>query len=205
MSFYRKIGKPVFDLSMALVLSVLLLPIFLLVAIVVRGVLGAPVFFLQQRPGYLAQPFYLIKFRTMRNAVDENGDPLPDAERLSSIGSVLRKYSLDEIPQLINILKGEMSLVGPRPLLMEYLPLYSAEQRRRHQVKPGVTGLAQVNGRNLVDWDKRFALDIWYVDNLSLWLDLKIIALTLLKTIKAEGITQIGSVTMEKFRGGAHE
>jgi lipopolysaccharide/colanic/teichoic acid biosynthesis glycosyltransferase len=163
--------------------------------------IGGPVFFRQTRPGLYGKPFEVIKFRTMRNAIDTNGNPLPDAERLTKLGLFLRSTSLDELPELWNVLKGDMSLVGPRPLLMEYLPLYSPEQARRHEVRPGVTGWAQVNGRNAISWEAKFSLDIWYVDNQSLWLDLKIIWLTVRKVAIREGISAAGEATMSKFTG----
>lgn len=167
----------------------------------IRREMGAPVLFSQTRPGRHGKPFKMIKFRTMRDAIDADGRPLPDAERLTKLGRFLRSSSLDELPELWNVLKGDMSLVGPRPLLMEYLPLYSEEQARRHEVRPGVTGWAQVNGRNAISWDEKFALDVWYVDNRSLWLDLKIIWLTLRKVVKREGISAAGEATMSKFTG----
>ena len=163
--------------------------------------MGSPVLFRQTRPGRDGKPFEMIKFRTMRDAIDTDGRPLPDAERLTKLGRFLRSSSLDELPELWNVLKGEMSLVGPRPLLMEYLPLYSPKQARRHEVRPGVTGWAQVNGRNAISWDEKFALDVWYVDNRSLWLDMKIIWLTIRKVIKREGISAAGEATMSKFTG----
>jgi sugar transferase EpsL len=173
----------------------------LVTAILVRFKLGSPIFFKQQRPGLNGKPFYLYKFRTMIEELDENGEPLPDHLRLTPIGQFLRKYSLDELPQLFNVLKGDISLVGPRPLLMEYLKLYTPEQARRHEVKPGITGWAQVNGRNAITWEEKFELDVWYVDNRSFWLDLKILFLTVIKVFKSEGINQDGHVTMGKFTG----
>lgn len=170
-------------------------------AIVVRMKLGAPILFKQKRPGLHGKPFYLYKFRTMTDERDESGKLLPDSVRLTSTGKWIRKLSLDELPQLFNVLKGELSLVGPRPLLMEYLPLYSKEQIRRHEVKPGITGWAQVNGRNAISWDDKFALDVWYVDHKSFLLDLKILFLTFIKVFKREGINQDDHVTVEKFTG----
>lgn len=167
----------------------------------IRREMGAPVLFRQTRPGLRGKPFQMIKFRTMRDAIDTDGRPLPDAERLTDLGRFLRASSLDELPELWNVLKGEMSLVGPRPLLMEYLPLYSPEQARRHEVRPGVTGWAQVNGRNAISWDEKFALDVWYVDNRNLWLDLTIILLTIRRVIKRDGISAAGEATMSKFTG----
>jgi lipopolysaccharide/colanic/teichoic acid biosynthesis glycosyltransferase len=176
-------------------------PILIVIALMICREMGSPVLFRQTRPGRHGKPFQMIKFRTMRNAIDTDGRPLPDAERLTKLGHFLRSSSLDELPELWNVLKGEMSLVGPRPLLMEYLPLYSPEQARRHEVRPGVTGWAQVNGRNAISWDEKFALDIWYVDNRSLWLDLKIIWLTIRKVIKRDDISAAGEATMSKFTG----
>ncbi|WP_348655561.1 sugar transferase [uncultured Sulfitobacter sp.] len=180
---------------------VLLTPALIVVAILIRWQMGAPVLFRQNRPGLQGKPFQMIKFRTMRGSVDEQGNDLPDAKRLTRLGRFLRSSSLDELPELFNVLKGEMSLVGPRPLLMEYLPLYSPEQARRHEVRPGVTGWAQVNGRNAISWDEKFELDVWYVDNRNLWLDLKIIWLTIRKVLKRDGISAAGEATMPKFTG----
>lgn len=176
-------------------------PVLLIVALLIRLQMGPPVFFRQTRPGLHGEPFEMIKFRSMRDAHDADGNPLPDEDRITGVGRFLRATSLDELPELWNVLKGEMSLVGPRPLLMEYLPLYSPEQARRHEVRPGVTGWAQVNGRNAISWDEKFALDVWYVDNRSLWLDLKIIWLTLRKVLRREGISAAGEATMPKFMG----
>tara|TARA_R110001592_G_scaffold63566_2_gene194755 strand:+ start:9679 stop:10179 length:501 start_codon:yes stop_codon:yes gene_type:complete len=163
--------------------------------------MGSPVLFRQVRPGRDGKPFYMIKFRTMKDALDAEGNPLPDSERLTAFGQFLRSSSLDELPELWNVLKGDMSLVGPRPLLMEYLPLYSLEQYRRHEVRPGVTGWAQVNGRNTLGWEDKFALDVWYVDNRSLWLDIKILFLTVKKVVVRDGISAEGEATMSKFAG----
>ena len=161
---------------------------------------GTP-FFIQSRPGKNEKIFKLIKFKTMRDAYDENGKPLPDKDRITPVGAWVRKLSLDELPQLINVIKGDMSLIGPRPLLVKYLPLYNNEQKRRHEVKPGITGWAQVNGRNAIDWDRKFQLDVWYVDHISLFLDMKILYLTFLKVIKREGINNGEEVTMKPFTG----
>ena len=180
---------------------ILLSPVLIVVAVLIRRQMGAPVFFCQTRPGLHGKPFTMIKFRSMRDAVDAQGRALPDAERLTRLGRFLRSSSLDELPELWNVLKGDMSLVGPRPLLMEYLPLYSSEQARRHEVRPGVTGWAQVNGRNAISWDQKFALDVWYVDNRNLWLDLKITWLTIRKVVTREGISAAGDATMPKFTG----
>lgn len=179
----------------------MLSPLMLIVAILVRVKLGPPVLFRQLRPGLHGRPFYIYKFRTMTSAKNSKGALLPDAKRLTSFGKFLRRFSLDELPQFLNVLKGDLSLVGPRPLLMEYLPLYSPEQARRHEVRPGVTGWAQVNGRNAIRWDEKFDMDVWYVDNKSVWLDLRIIFLTLLKMVRSEGINQPGHATMEEFKG----
>ncbi len=183
----------------------LLFPVLLLVAWQIRRKLGSPVLFHQVRPGRYGQPFKMVKFRTMRDAIDTNGNPLPDVERMTPFGSFLRSASLDELPELWNVLKGEMSLVGPRPLLMEYLPLYSKEQARRHEVRPGVTGWAQINGRNALSWDEKFKLDVWYIDHQSFWLDLKILLLTVKKVFVREGISGAGEVTMSKFAGSPAE
>lgn len=193
--------KRAFDLFAALLVLALLWPVIAVVAVLVRINLGAPVLFRQQRPGLDAKPFYVYKFRTMLSVCDEHGAQLPDEKRMTRFGAFLRRFSLDELPQLINVLKGDLSLVGPRPLLMEYLPLYNAEQSRRHSVKPGITGWAQVNGRNAISWEDKFKYDIWYVDHHSFWLDLKILWLTMKKVVHSEGISQKGNVTMEKFRG----
>ncbi len=180
---------------------VLLLPVLAVLSILIRRQMGAPVLFRQIRPGRYNKPFQMVKFRTMRDAIDANGDPLPDSERLTRLGRFLRSSSLDELPELWNVLKGDMSLVGPRPLLMEYLPLYSPEQARRHEVRPGITGWAQINGRNAISWDEKFDLDVWYVDNRTLWLDLKIIWLTIRKVLNRDGISAAGEATMPKFTG----
>lgn len=193
--------KRILDILGALTGLLLLSPVLLVVAFLIRRQMGSPVFFRQTRPGLHGRPFEMIKFRTMRDAVDAQGRPLPDAERLTKLGRFLRASSLDELPELWNVLKGEMSLVGPRPLLMEYLPLYSPAQARRHELRPGVTGWAQVNGRNAISWDEKFALDVWYVDNRSLWLDLKIIWLTIRKVIKRDDIAAAGQATMSRFTG----
>ncbi|MDK9688105.1 sugar transferase [Halomonas sp. LC1] len=193
--------KRSFDLSAALCGLVLLAPVLLVVALLVRVNLGSPVLFSQVRPGAGGQPFTMVKFRTMRDAVDNQGNPLPDDQRMTRLGHVLRATSLDELPELWNVLKGDMSLVGPRPLLMEYLPLYSKEQYRRHDVRPGVTGWAQVNGRNALSWDEKFKLDVWYVENRSFWLDIKILLLTVKKVLVRDGISAEGQATMERFRG----
>lgn len=177
-------------------------PVIVILSILVRIKLGSPIIFKQVRPGLNGCPFQMYKFRTMTDERDANGDLLPDAVRLTSFGRFLRSTSLDELPELWNVLKGEMSLVGPRPLLMEYLPRYTTEQARRHKVSPGITGWAQINGRNAIGWDEKFKLDVWYVDNQSLWLDLKILLLTVKKVFVREGISAEGEATMPKFTGG---
>lgn len=198
----RRWWKRAFDVALTLPALVVLSPVFALVALAVRASLGSPVIFRQQRPGKHERPFTLYKFRTMRDARDAQGALLPDARRLTRLGAFLRATSLDELPELINVLRGDMSLVGPRPLLMEYLPLYSPEQRRRHDVYPGVTGWAQVNGRNALTWREKFALDIEYVDRVSFGLDLRILLLTIASVVRSEGISHSGHVTMQPFRGG---
>lgn len=180
--------KRMLDVIISLLLLVLFAPIILLIGILVKYKLGSPILFRQQRPGLNGIPFYLYKFRSMNDLRDCKGNLLPDSDRLTSLGSFLRKFSLDELPQLINVLKGDLSIVGPRPLLMEYLPLYTEEQAKRHLVKPGITGWAQVNGRNAITWEKKFELDVWYVNNQTLFLDLKIICLTLKKVVRTDGV-----------------
>ena len=197
--------KRFFDILGAVLGLLILLPIIVTLAWQVRRKLGSPVLFRQTRPGLHGKPFQLIKFRTMCKALGPDGTPLPDSERMTAFGSFLRSASLDELPELWNVLKGDMSLVGPRPLLMEYLPLYSLEQARRHEVRPGVTGWAQVNGRNALSWEEKFRLDVWYVDNHSFWLDLKILALTVKKVFVREGISAAGEVTMTYFTGSPKE
>tara|TARA_R110001599_G_scaffold266200_2_gene466947 strand:+ start:944 stop:1540 length:597 start_codon:yes stop_codon:yes gene_type:complete len=193
--------KRMFDIAGAAIGLTLLSPLLLVLVILIRRGMGSPVLFRQTRPGKDGKPFEMMKFRTMRDATDTGGQLLPDHVRLTSLGRSLRSSSLDELPELWNVLKGDMSLVGPRPLLMEYLPLYSPEQARRHDVRPGITGWAQINGRNAISWDEKFALDVWYVDNRNLWLDLKIIWLTVRKVMKREGISAAGEATMPKFTG----
>jgi lipopolysaccharide/colanic/teichoic acid biosynthesis glycosyltransferase len=195
-------AKRLFDIVASTCVLPLLIPVIAIVAWQIRRKLGSPVLFRQMRPGLNGQPFEMIKFRTMRGAVDAAGNPLPDSERMTPFGSFLRSSSLDELPGLWNVLKGDMSLVGPRPLLTEYLTLYSPAQYRRHEVRPGVTGWAQINGRNALGWDEKFKLDVWYVDNRSFWLDLKIIFLTIKKVVVRDGISAEGEATMTKFTGG---
>jgi lipopolysaccharide/colanic/teichoic acid biosynthesis glycosyltransferase len=195
------IGKRVFDIVFSLLLLIALAPLIALIAFLVRVFLGPPILFRQERPGYKGRPFLLYKFRTMTNASDPTGNLLPDSARLTRLGRFLRALSLDELPELFNILRGDMSFVGPRPLLMEYLPLYSPEQARRHDAFPGLTGWAQVNGRNALTWQDRFELDVWYVDHWSFRLDIKIILTTIWKVLRREGINQPGQATMERFAG----
>ncbi len=191
--------KRIFDFTAALFGLILLAPLFVLIAILVSVKLGRPVFFKQTRPGLHAHPFTMIKFRTMTNEKAENGELLPNDMRITSFGTFLRSASLDELPELINVLKGEMSLVGPRPLLTDYLPYFSERQMQRHEVRPGITGWAQVNGRNAIDWDQKLELDVWYVENRTFWLDMKILLLTFLKVFKREGISHEGHVGMPRF------
>jgi sugar transferase EpsL len=198
---YRTLGKRLLDLILTIPLMLLLAPVFVLVTTLVTLKLGTPALFCQQRPGLGGKPFTIHKFRTMTAARDSRGTLLPDDQRLTRFGGFLRSTSLDELPELFNVLKGDMSLVGPRPLLMQYLNRYTPEQMRRHEVKPGITGWAQVNGRNAITWEQKFALDVWYVDHVSLWLDVKIIAQTLWKAFTREGITHPGQATMEEFMG----
>ncbi len=193
--------KRTLDLILTVPALIVLSPVLLLLGILVAILLGSPVLFRQRRPGLHGRPFWLLKFRTMTDARDAGGALLPDAVRLTAFGRFLRAASLDELPELFNVLKGEMSLVGPRPLLMQYLERYTPEQARRHEVKPGITGWAQVNGRNAITWEEKFKLDIWYVDHRSLWLDMKIIAMTVWKILNREGINQPGQATMEEFKG----
>lgn len=193
--------KRLSDILISAAALLVLSPVIGVVALNVYHRLGSPIFFRQVRPGKKGEPFEMIKFRTMQDAVDSNGRPLPDSDRMTPFGSFLRSSSLDELPGLWNVLKGDMSLVGPRPLLIEYLPLYSPEQNRRHEVRPGVTGWAQVNGRNAISWDDKFKLDAWYVDNQTLWLDLKILFLTVKKVVVRDGISAEGEATVSKFTG----
>jgi sugar transferase EpsL len=202
---YRRLGKRLLDLALTIPLLIISLPVMAVIAFLVRLKLGAPVLFFQQRPGLDGKPFILLKFRTMTNACDAEGNLLPDADRLTSFGLWLRKTSLDELPELFNVLKGEMSLVGPRPLLIEYLDRYTPEQARRHEVRPGITGWAQVNGRNATTWAQRFAYDLWYVDHYNLWLDLKILAMTVLTVLRHEGISAPAHHTMPVFTGTDNE
>ena len=193
--------KRAFDFTVALIGLIVLSPVLLIITYLIRKNLGSPVLFRRVRPGKDGKPFEMVKFRSMKDAVDKDGNPLPDNERLTPFGKTLRSTSLDELPELWNVLKGDMSLVGPRPLLMSYLPLYNQEQYRRHEVRPGVTGWAQVNGRNAISWEEKFKLDVWYVDNRSFWLDIKILFLTVKKVFIREGISAQGEATMNMFEG----
>lgn len=193
--------KRLFDITAATTALVALSPVYAITAYKVKKNLGSPVLFKQTRPGLNGKPFEMIKFRTMKDATDKDGNLLPDSERLTPFGQKLRSTSIDELPELWNVLKGDMSLVGPRPLLMQYLPLYNEEQARRHNVRPGITGYAQVNGRNSISWEQKFALDTWYVDNQSLWLDFKILAKTVKQVLIKDGISGEGEATVEYFKG----
>ena len=191
--------KRLLDILFSLLVLVLFSPILILISLLVLITLGTPILFRQKRPGYKSKIFEIFKFRTMRSGLDQDGNPLPDEQRITSLGKALRSISLDELPEVINILRGEMSWVGPRPLLVEYLDRYNTEQIRRHDVLPGLTGWAQIHGRNVLTWEDKFTLDVWYVDNWSLWLDIKIIAMTIWKILKREGISHPGQATMAEF------
>ena len=193
--------KRAFDVISVLIGLILLSPLLLVVAVIVRIKLGSPVIFKQQRPGLHGNPFFMYKFRTMTDARDTDGNLMPDEERLPAFGKFLRSTSLDELPELFCVLKGDMSLIGPRPLMMKYLPRYTPQQARRHEVKPGITGWAQVNGRNAISWEEKFQLDVWYVDNWNMWIDFKILLKTFTSVFQREGITQYGHVTAEEFMG----
>ena len=198
---YKEIVKPLGDKLLALFLLLVFSPLMIIVGLLIYFKLGSPIFFRQQRPGFHNEIFEIVKFRTMSDLHNKEGELLPDKERLHGVGKQIRVLSLDELPQLFNVIKGDMSFVGPRPLLVEYLPLYNQEQKKRHNVKPGITGWAQVNGRNTISWEEKFAYDIWYVDNQSFWLDMKILGLTLLNVINRSNINSDTHVTMEKFKG----
>ena len=189
------------EILISALLLVMMLPFSLMIMVLIKTSMGGPVIFKQKRPGRWGKPFIMYKFRTMKDSLDKDGCLLPDAERMTPLGNLLRKSSLDELPELFNVFKGDMSLVGPRPLLMEYLPLYSKKQARRHEVPPGITGWAQINGRNTITWDRKFCHDVWYVDHHSFWLDLKILCLTVKKVVQRDGINQQGQATAEKFKG----
>lgn len=197
--------KRLLDIIIASTALILLSPLYAYVAYKVKKNLGSPVLFRQIRPGLHGKPFEMIKFRTMKDVIDEQGNPLPDSERLTPFGKMLRSTSLDEMPELWNVIKGDMSVVGPRPLLMEYLPLYNQEQAKRHEVRPGMTGYAQVNGRNAISWEQKFKLDTWYVENRSVWLDFKIMLQTVKKVIAKDDISEAGEATMTKFTGTPSE
>ena len=204
-SFYHRIGKRMLDLVVVILFAPFWIPVLLLLALVVRLRLGSPIFFRQQRPGFHARPFTLIKFRTMTDARGADGQLLPDIDRLPPFGKWLRSTSLDELPELINILRGEMSLVGPRPLLMQYLERYNERQARRHLVKPGLTGWSQVNGRNALDWDAKLEMDTWYAENVSFLLDVKIMFMTIAAVFRSEGVHIPGSITPPEFMGSGHK
>jgi len=193
--------KRVIDMILSGLALIILSPLLVIISLVILIKMGMPILFKQMRPGLNGKPFFMYKLRTMTNEKDEKGNPLSDEQRLTRLGRFLRSTSLDELPELFNVLKGDMSLVGPRPLLMQYLARYTPEQARRHEVKPGITGWAQVNGRNAITWEEKFALDVWYVDNWSLWLDIKILAMTVVKVFKREGISAKGEATMPEFMG----
>lgn len=201
----QRAGRNLLNVLLGWLAFLALSPLMVLLSLLVRWSLGSPIFFCQLRPGLHGNPFRIYKFRTMTNARNEEGNLLPDAERLVPFGRFLRSTSLDELPELINVLRGDMSLVGPRPLLMQYLARYTEEQARRHEVKPGITGWAQVNGRNAISWEEKFKLDVWYVDHQSLWLDLKILLMTVVKVFRREGISHPGQATMEEFMGSSGE
>ena len=198
---YRNFFKPLFDIIISLIAFLILAPVFLVVVVVLSISNQGKAFFFQLRPGKHGKIFKVIKFKTMNDKMDNEGNLFPDAKRLTTVGKFIRKTSLDEIPQLLNVIKGDMSLIGPRPLLVEYLPLYNDCQKRRHEVKPGITGWAQVNGRNAISWEKKFEYDVWYVDHLSFILDIRILFQTIKKVFKSEGISSATAVTMEKFTG----
>lgn len=195
--------KRTFDFTVSFIALIILSPIILITALLIRLKIGSPVVFKQQRPGLNGDPFYVYKFRSMTDEKNENGELLPDDVRLTSFGKIIRKLSLDELPQLWNVFKGDMSFVGPRPLLMEYISLYNKTQMLRHEVRPGITGWAQVNGRNAITWEKKFEYDVWYVENQSFLLDMKILIMTVMKVFKSEGISQDGQATMTKFKGNS--
>lgn len=195
--------KRFFDLLLAVIAGIVFLPFILVISLIILGSMGRPILFTQIRPGFKGKPFRIYKFRTMKNSVDRSGVLLTDEERLTVVGKTIRRFSLDELPQLLNVIKGDLSFVGPRPLLMEYLTLYTKEQMRRHDVKPGITGWTQVNGRNALNWEDKFKLDLWYVDNRTFFLDMKILYLTVMKVLKREGISADGYATMPKFTGSA--
>lgn len=193
--------KRIFDLVLGIAVFILAAPVMLAIVLILRISMGKRVFFRQLRPGLHGRPFTIVKFKTMKDSFDENGFPRPDSQRLTPIGKLLRSTSLDELPELLNVIKGDMSLVGPRPLLMQYLERYTPEQMRRHEVKPGITGWAQINGRNAISWEEKFKFDLWYVDNKSFWFDIKILMQTLRQVLSREGVNQAGQATMKEFMG----
>jgi undecaprenyl phosphate N,N'-diacetylbacillosamine 1-phosphate transferase len=198
---YKRYFKTMLDFVISVFAIILLIPVFIIICLLMFFIVGRPILYKQKRPGKNEKYFNIYKFRTMIDETDKYGNMVPDADRITRFGAILRKLSLDELPQLFNVIKGDLSLIGPRPLLIDYLPLYNDFQRRRHDVKPGITGWAQVNGRNAISWEKKFELDVWYVDNLSFILDFKIVFLTLKKVFKQEGISKEGHATMEAFNG----
>jgi sugar transferase EpsL len=200
-NYKMPITKRLLDIILSVAILLISSPIILIVSLIIWITHGRPIFFYHERPGIQGKPFNLIKFRSMQNATDKNGNLLPDSERITRFGQFIRKTSIDELPELINVLRGDMSLVGPRPLLMQYLSRYSEEQFRRHEVLPGVTGWAQVNGRNAISWEEKFMLDLWYIDHWSFWLDIKILFMTIWNVISGEGISQPGRATMDEFMG----
>lgn len=200
---YQLYGKRPFDIITSILILLFGLPIYAILSTLIYTKLGSPILFRQQRPGLHSKPFTMLKFRTMNDKRDKTGNLLPDGERLTTFGQFLRSSSLDELPELVNVLKGEMSLVGPRPLLMQYLPLYTPEQKRRHEVRPGITGWAQINGRNTISWEEKFKMDVWYVNNHTFWIDIKIILQTVIKTVKRDDINQQGHATIRPFEGTA--
>jgi lipopolysaccharide/colanic/teichoic acid biosynthesis glycosyltransferase len=205
LNLYQDVGKRIFDLVFSILMLVVSSPLMAIIALLVRIKMGAPVFFRQLRPGYRGKPFTLLKFRTMTDECDAEGNLLPDEERLTGLGMFLRNTSIDELPELINVLRGDMSFVGPRPLLVEYMDLYTEEQKRRHEVLPGITGWQQIKGRNITAWDERFIQDVWYVDNLSFWLDLKIVFITVFKVLTMQGATPSGGKVTSRFTGTNRE
>ena len=192
-----------FDIFLSLILIIIFSPLFLIITLIVKYKIGTPIFFKQLRPGKNKKPFLIIKFRTMKHSIDSFGNQLPDHLRIDSFGKFLRSSSLDELPELWNVLKGDMSFVGPRPLLLEYLPLYTPRQSLRHELRPGITGWAQINGRNNISWEKKLEMDVWYIENRSFWLDIKILLITIYKVLKKDGINKIGKTTTDKFEGNA--
>jgi lipopolysaccharide/colanic/teichoic acid biosynthesis glycosyltransferase len=198
---YRKFFKRFFDIIFSIIILIVASPVLIIVSIMLFIANRGNIFFIQARPGLNEKIFHIVKFRTMNERRNKNGELLPDNDRITCVGKFIRKSSLDELPQLINVLKGDLSIIGPRPLLVDYLPLYNDVQRRRHEVRPGITGWAQVNGRNSISWKQKFEYDVWYVDNISIILDIKIVKMTLIKVLKSEGVNTSGTITMESFKG----